>query len=308
MYIQEALPANLGNQVLVASSILYCLTTVAMAWCCSGLTLMMDWRLETLMWYAGPLFLGLLVAFPDWQEVVQSLPNAVSQKWQQLRGDEGERRSEEKIPTTFEENRNIVAMAIAFMACGCSFYGLTYSAGQLSPDPFLSCMLLHGGDIVGYLLALSADKYGRNNVQASAFFMASICLLLCSTGEPGSPLVLGAATVGRLCVDVCFTTIYVGLAQIFSNQSSKLALTVCETTARLGGIVAPLSGTWPTSVSCPLFASLCLAAACCTMTLPEGKANDDVDGDSILALANRYTMLQVLLAVLLCLPGAMLRR
>lgn len=85
--------------------------------------------------------------------------------------------------------------------------------------------------------------------QASAFFMASICLLLCSTGEPGSPLVLGAATLGRLCVDVCFTTIYVGLAQIFSSQSSKMALTVCETTARLGGIVAPLSGTWPTSVA-----------------------------------------------------------
>ena len=28
-------------------------------------------------------------------------------------------------------------------------------------------MLLHGGDILGYLLALTADKYGRNNVQAA---------------------------------------------------------------------------------------------------------------------------------------------
>ena len=28
-------------------------------------------------------------------------------------------------------------------------------------------MLLHGGDIFGYLLALTADKYGRNYVQAA---------------------------------------------------------------------------------------------------------------------------------------------
>lgn len=113
MYLQEALPASLGNQVLVASSILYCLTTVGMAWSCSGLTLMMDWRVETVVWYAGPLLLGLLVAFPDWREVVQSLPVAVSQKLQQLRGQsdgEGvnECRSDEK-PTTFEENRNIAS-------------------------------------------------------------------------------------------------------------------------------------------------------------------------------------------------------
>ena len=59
---------------------------------------------------------------------------------------------------------------------------------------------------------------------------------------------LSAAVVGRLCLDVCFTTIYVALSQVFAGQASKMALTVCETTARLGGIIAPLSGTWPTTV------------------------------------------------------------
>ena len=56
-------------------------------------------------------------------------------------------------------------------------------------------------------------------------------------------------------------------------------------------------------VSCPLFASLCLAAACCTMTLPEG-APDVNDGNdekaqlskgnsesSELALVNEETQL-----------------
>ena len=85
--------------------------------------------------------------------------------------------------------------------------------------------------------------------EALAFFVAAMCLLLCSTGEQGSALVLSAAVMGRLCLDVCFTTVYVGLGAIFSGSCAKTALMICEATARLGGIIAPLSGTWPTSVS-----------------------------------------------------------
>ena len=41
-------------------------------------------------------------------------------------------------------------------------------------------------------------------------------------------------------------------------------------------------------VSCPLFASVCLAAACCTMTLPEGAAdvNDGNDEKAQLSKGN----------------------
>eukprot|EP00913_Durusdinium_trenchii_P007825 g7344.t1 len=43
----------------------------------------------------------------------------------------------------------------------------------------------------------------------------------------------------------------------------------CETTARTGGIVAPMCGMLSTKVSCPLFAATCVAATCSTLTLPE---------------------------------------
>jgi hypothetical protein len=75
--------------------------------------------------------------------------------------------------------------------------------------------------------------------QALCFFAACICLMLCSTGEPGTPFVLSFAVVGRLCLDVCFATIYVALAQIFAGRASKVAFTTCETTARVDGIIAP---------------------------------------------------------------------
>ena len=126
---------------------------------------------------------------------------------------------------------------MGFLACDCGFYGLTYSAGKLCQDPYLSTMLLCGADIFGYLLALGADKYGRNNTQTCAFLLAGICLFYCSTGEEGSFFVLTAAVVGRLCLDVCFTTVYLGLAEIFSG--SKVALATCETAARFGAIIAP---------------------------------------------------------------------
>ena len=268
VYIQERLPESLQNPALVSNSIVYCFIQIFMACSCSALT-SLDWRLEALAWYAGPLILALAVGFPDCWQILRSLPLALGKKT---------RASEPsgKADISTSEQRNMIALAVGFLACGCGFYGLTYSAGQLSPDIYMSSMLLHGGDVFGYLLALSANKYGRNNAQACAFFMAGICLLLCSTGEPGTPFVLTAAVVGRLSLDVCFTTVYLALAQVFSTASSKLAFSTCETTARVGGIMAPLSGTWPTSVSCPIFASLCLAAAFCTMTLPQGRT---VSGD-----------------------------
>ena len=272
MYIQERLPLGLRNPALVFNCIIYCLVVILMAFSCSQLT-SVDWRLEAFLWYAGPLILALAVGFPDCWPILRSLPKVLGKKKGPCESSESA--VESGIPSV--ERRNIIALAVGFLACGCGFYGLTYSAGQLSPDIYMSSMLLHGGDIFGYILALSADKYGRNNVQAWAFFVASMCLLLCSAGEPGTPVVLSSAVVGRLALDVCFMTVYLALAQIFSRASSKLAFTVCETTARVGGIIAPMSGTWPTAVSCPIFASVCLAAAFCTMTLPEGGQVDSDD-------------------------------
>jgi len=267
MYLQERMPSK-GNQVLVFNSIMYSIFTMLMSWSCSQLTLTMDWRLEFLLWGAIPLILAVVIAFPDWRNILQSLPVALRNHQEPS----PVAKSGEGISAmTSEEQRAMVAMSVGFLACGCGFYGLNYSAGQLSPSVYVSTSLLHGGDIVGYILALSADKYGRNLVQALAFFVAAMCLLLCSTGEPGSALVLSAAVMGRLCLDVCFTTVYVGLGAIFSGSSAKTALMICEATARLGGFIAPVSGTWPTSVSCPVFASACLAAAYCSMILPQSR-------------------------------------
>lgn len=216
--------------------------------------------------------IGLVVAFPNWWAIVQSLPVAISKKLQEekaLRVASQQNPAETAGTLSVGDRKHIVALAVGFLACDWGFYGLTYSAGQLSKDIHLSIMLLSSADVFGFLLALGADKYGRNNVQACAFLFAGMCLSYCSTAEPGSSLVLSFAVLGRVCLDVCSTTIYVALAEVFSGSSSRFALGICETMARFGGTFAPLSGTLPPSISCPIFATACFAAAACTMTLPE---------------------------------------
>lgn len=263
MYVQDNMPQGQGNQALVVASIAYSVAAIFMVGSFKWLTFAMDWRLETLLWCV-PALVGLKVAFPNCSMIIRSLPAT----FRKMSYNEGFPEVEKHETMPLGTWRNLIAMAISFMACGCGFFDLTYSAGQLSSDACMSCMLLHGADIIGYTFALSADKYGRNTVQAGSFFLAAGCLLLCSVGTPGGALVLSSAIIGRLCVDVCFTTVYVGLAEIFTGSSQKIARTVCETTARLGAVLAPFSGTWPPSISCPIFASLCLAAGCASLTLP----------------------------------------
>ena len=268
MYLMEKMPPSQGNQVLVLLSIIYTMATILMSWSCGRITMMIDWRLEGFLWCSVPLMIGLVVAFPNWRSLMQSFPVGIEKVSNVV-----SHNSDVAVETVSTSNRiDILALAMGFLACDCGFYGLTYSAGKLCQDPYLSTMLLCGADIFGYLLALGADKYGRNNTQTCAFLLAGICLFYCSTGEEGSFFVLTAAVVGRLCLDVCFTTVYLGLAEIFSG--SKVALATCETAARFGAIIAPFSGTLPPSISCSIFATVCLAAAGCTMTLPEKAAKN----------------------------------
>ena len=78
---------------------------------------------------------------------------------------------------------------------------MSYSAGQLSPDPHESTMLLACADM-GYIAALSTDVLGRNTAQGFGFAGAAVCLMTCSLGEPGTLMVLGSAMLGRVCLNV----------------------------------------------------------------------------------------------------------
>lgn len=150
----------------------------------------------------------------------------------------------EKSPSLQEVNAGF-CIAVTALACGCGFYGLSYSAGQLSSDAYSSTAFLSLADVLGYSLALSADYWGRTSVQGVSFGLAACCLFLCSAGEAGTPAVIALAMVGRLCLDVCCSTVIAGLVASFSQSAQKTMLPACGV-ARLGEMLMAKRDDWLT--------------------------------------------------------------
>eukprot|EP00913_Durusdinium_trenchii_P011318 g10630.t1 len=259
MYVLESVGAAASNRALVVECVLYSIITIALAASCGWVTYFLDWRLEMLLWCALPQLLGLFTAFPSSWEILRSVPIT----WRTaVRAPAGagakvpELRSEPLEPTV---RRQTIALAVCFIACGCGFYGLSYSAGQLGPNVYLSSILLALPDIVGYLAVLTAEWVGKKKLQRLGHFRCAF----------SSSFVVLFAMLGRLGLDVCFLTIYGLLAEIFTPMAQATALPTCETSARVGTLLAPFFGTLPSAVSCSMFALMCFSAACTTMVLPD---------------------------------------
>lgn len=258
LYVQDCLPASQRNQAMAFINTAYSIIAIAMAIFC-GATQSLDWRLDALLWCGLPPLLAIAVCFPAPVELLRSIPAAASKRSAQ---------KSESSGMSGSEISGAIKLATCFLACGCGSYGLSYSAGKLSENLYTNSVLLNGADILGYVAVLGADVLGRKAFQSSSFFLAAVCLLFCAVLQPGWNLI-ACAMVGRICLNVCFTTIYVALATVFPESSQKNVLPLCQITARVGGILAPMSGTLPAAVSCPAFGSLCMLAVVATLTLPE---------------------------------------
>ena len=260
--LQMRMPEARRNQAVAGKQVFYSVVSIMLAYFCGSITRTWDWRLEAIIWYAIPPFLGLYVAFPDWWQRLKSLPSVAQTRMQKIG-------MQDVVYMTPSMRRHEVALATCFVACGCAFFGLSYSASQLSSDVYRSSMLLNCADIVGFLAATSADVFGRKRIQSGCFFLAALCLLLCSFGVPGSPLVLTFAVIGRLCVDVSFCNVLVAMAEIFPESAQRRVLPTCAIATRAGSLLAPFLGTLPAAMSCSLFSLLCFAATAASALLPE---------------------------------------
>lgn len=268
MYVQDSVSPAHSNQVLIIQFLIYGSIAVIMAGSCGSLTLSMHWTLEVALWCGLSRCLGLWVAFPNAFEILRSVPERLSQSKRPVSNRKRAEMDGEGTLLTPATRFHAILVTICFLACGSSFFGLTYSAGQLSSNIYLSSALLYGMDIIGYLGACGSSVIRKKWIQSASFLTASVCLLLCSTGEPGSRFVLVFAVIGRLGIDLCYTTCYLVLAETFPEHERVLVLPLCETAARVGGTLAPFTGTLPSAISCPIFASICFAAACASINLP----------------------------------------
>ncbi|CAJ1379410.1 unnamed protein product [Effrenium voratum] len=247
-----------------------------MALLCGTLTRSTDWRVEALIWFGLPIFVGLLLGFPDLGSVVRGLPKALGTAPATAPSaprpsaaapsapEQGE--GEEMSPAM---RRDLANLGVCFMATVFAYYGLSYSADSLSSNPFVSATLISGSDVLACLLASRAARWGLLRAQRAGFLTAAVALLACALGGVDSAFTMAMAILARMALSVVFVTIYVALAQIFPERYQKIALPTCEIMARVGGCLSPSCGTLPAHISLPMFGFACLVATRATMKLPD---------------------------------------
>ncbi|CAJ1388674.1 unnamed protein product [Effrenium voratum] len=262
-HVQDCLPPCRRNQAMAFINTAYSIMAVLMATSC-GMFQFLDWRLDALLWCGLPPFLAFFIAFKKPTELLQSIPDTIQSRTNCNSSRPGE--TDKMSPSVLQA---ALKLAVCFLACGVGSYGLSYSAGKLSESLYTNSVLLNSADILGYIAVLGADSVGRKTFQAGSYLLAGVSLLLCAILQPGSWTIIACAMAGRICLNVAFTTIYVALAEIFPETSQKSVLPMCQIAARLGGVLAPLSGTLPAALSCPAFGAACVVAAMATLSLPE---------------------------------------
>lgn len=258
LYVQECWPER-RNQAMAFINTAYSLVACLMATTC-GAYQGLDWRMDALLWCGLPPLLALLFGFKDVPGLLASIPSKLASRSPGV--------TDESSSTT-PIMAPALQLALCFLACGMGSYGLSYSAGKLSENLYTNSVLLNGADILGYVCVLGADFTGRKTFQCGSFLLAGATLLLCGWLAPGSWPLVACAMLGRIGLNVCFTTIYVALAEVFPSSCHKTVLPICQVAARLGGVLAPFCGTQPAKVSCPIFGAACLVAAVATLSLPE---------------------------------------
>jgi len=287
---------------MVAFNITFSLVAAVMALSCK-MTKSLDWRLDFLFWSAVPLVVAILFGIPRAGESPSFLANrgrleeAMSQVAaiakangveESARGIsltvEGQEGKEGEVSKEDEQDSSLLfsvpmmcrvgALATCFFACGFGYYGLTYSAGNMS-DVYLNSALMSFTDILGYIVTLSADSYGRKVVQSTAFGFAGVVLVICGFLQQGSWGLVALAMVGRLALDVSYTTIFVSVVSSFPVSCRTGALVACQLFGRVGTLFAPFCGTLRASISCPAFGVVCLISGLATLVVPEQHGEEE---------------------------------
>lgn len=277
----ESIPVRLCSTFTICVNVAYSLGIIAMA-LISKQALDVHWRIETMLWYA-PVGLCLLVAGPC---CVRDSPKfrTKSQACTALEDGNGSNtKGADGIGSSFQQlwerpmRRNMVATSVCWIACSMSYFGLSYASAEISTDIHMNMMLMGTIDLLGNALpGLIMSVFSPIVTQAGAFCFAGMSLMMCAFLTPGplmSPLVI-CALLGRLSVNVAFTTIFILIVDRFPEECRSSAMGVANFFARASSLVAPMLATIPATISCPalgvvtflgMFATLDLGVAAKTV-------------------------------------------
>lgn len=264
LLMQESLPERLRTASTVAVNVGFSLVLIMMALQCGYVTRSWDWRLETMAWYV-PVALVCLAGV-----LFVSEPPVFAAQGQGSSPEQPATTEASGLRQLFGASMRgtMINTCICWTAASVSYYGLSYSAGSLSPNVYMNIILFALIDIVGYAIpAPLVASMGAKHAQVAGFLGTALSLLLCALLPQGSWMAVGCALVGRLNIDVAFSTVFLLLVDCFPSNCRAGALGVANVVSRSFTFAAPLCATAPMYLSCSVLSATCAAAAGATWLL-----------------------------------------
>jgi len=272
LLLVESVPSWFASTVSSTLNAGWCLVEVFIA-VLSASTKAMDWRLETRLWYC-PLVLFLLFGIFFVRDPQSGIADGKGR-------DAVDSRAGYAAVLGPDMRRCTAATCLCWCACAVSYYGLSYSAGSLSPSVHVNVALLGAVDVVSYTIALGlVAPLGPRSTQMVSFLGAGTALFACGLLPPGSWLLMACALAGRFFVNVAFVTCYLLLVACFRVECRCAVTGLSNFFARLSSLVAPFCSLLPVWVCCTLLGVLVFAAAGATAALhcheEEGGERDEL--------------------------------
>jgi len=256
IWMQESVPASQRSTIIVLANVGYAAGSALMAVTCMY-TKHWSWRDEARLWFAPLLVLMVVGPF-----VTREPAKAASD---QAEDNQNTVSFTAQIHALFFSplRQNTLATLVCWTACAFTFYGLNYSAGNISDDLYSNMALLGLVDIVGYFVPLPImQSLGKLDAQTLGFCGASAALIIGCFAQRGSMAAIGFALVGRLFINLAFTTIYVLVVDCFPEERRASAMGMANLFGRLGSTAAPYTSLLPFHVT-----SLILSAFTCTAAM-----------------------------------------
>lgn len=272
----ELLPERYRTTATCGINCLFSLGVIAIALTSTYLTPGWSWRRETAAWYLPNLFLTIVGPFvlkesPAFRRDVEIPVVALPAVSGQSRGGLSER-----PPNPMQGLKwRMVTTCFCWSACVVGYYGLSYSAGNLSDDLCLNIVLLNLVDVVSYVFAMPVvTTLGGKKTQEWCFAGAGLVLCSLSFAQTGSRWVLVGVLCGRWFINLDFVTVFLLLMEHFPTECRSTAFGLANLTSRLAGMAAPVCALVPAHTTFRCIGSLTAMASIATRALPDPPQKD----------------------------------
>jgi hypothetical protein len=263
---QETVVERLRPYCQIGWLVAYSLGLIIMAVMCWTVTGPMSWRLETALWYLPLLFVVLM----GFLFVSESPAFATRDKGSTAvtEAAQGEGWSELHMVLGDELWRTTALTCVCWTGVCVSYYGLSYSAKDLSPNVYLNIILFAMVDILSWAVTGPVLLWlGNKDSQMAGFFGTAFWIFLAGMMPRGSSLAVGCALAARLCLNLVWSTVYLLIVECFPHRCRSAGMGVANGVSRLFTSTAPLCTLVPVYLSYSVLAALSAAACVATWLL-----------------------------------------